>query len=83
VGRRLSLNKRTGEGGSVRVELQSADGRVLSNFAERDCAPLTGDQLDTSASWRAGSDVSVLSGDRLRLRFVVKDADVYSFRFAD
>jgi hypothetical protein len=34
-------------------------------------------------SWRAGSNVSRLSEDRLRLRFVVKDADVYSFRFAD
>jgi len=33
--------------------------------------------------WKAGSDVSALVGKPVRLRFVMTDADLYSFRFRD
>jgi hypothetical protein len=82
-GRRLLLNARATEGGSVRVEVQDADGTVLSNFSERECVPVTGDRFDTSVAWRSGSDVGGFSAKGVRLRFVVRDADVYSFRFAE
>jgi hypothetical protein len=31
--------------------------------------------------WKSGHDVSSLAGKPVRLLFVLKDADVYSFRF--
>ena len=33
--------------------------------------------------WKSGSDLSSLSGKPIRLRFVMGDADLYSFRFVD
>jgi hypothetical protein len=31
--------------------------------------------------WKAGSDVSKLAGQPIRLRFVMREADLYSIRF--
>ena len=45
------------------------------------CSALTGDNLSGVMRWKARSDVSRLAQQQLRLRFVMKDADVYSFRF--
>ena len=44
-------------------------------------APVFGDDLDRQVSWKAGPDVSKLAGKPVRLRFVLKDADLYSMRF--
>jgi hypothetical protein len=32
-------------------------------------------------SWKSGTDVSQLAGKPVRLRFELKDADLYSFQF--
>jgi hypothetical protein len=32
-------------------------------------------------TWKSGSSVAALSGKPVRLRFVMKDADLYSIRF--
>jgi hypothetical protein len=44
---------------------------------------LIGDELDRIVSWKNGSDVSALAGRAVRLRFVMKDADLYAIRFTD
>jgi hypothetical protein len=31
--------------------------------------------------WKQGSDVSKLAGQPIRLRFVMREADLYAFRF--
>jgi hypothetical protein len=46
-----------------------------------DTTELIGDEIDRVVSWKAGSDVSTLAGRPVRLRFVMKDADLYSLRF--
>ena len=33
-------------------------------------------------AWKHGANVSGLAGQSVRLRFVMKDADVYALRFA-
>ncbi len=38
--------------------------------------------LDTEVTWKHGADVSRLAGRPVRLRMVMKDADLYSFRFS-
>jgi hypothetical protein len=42
---------------------------------------LYGDELDAAAIWKS-ADVSSLAGKPVRLRVVLKDADVYALRFA-
>ena len=39
------------------------------------------DRLEKIVSWKSGADVSKLSGKPVRLKFQLKDADLYSFQF--
>lgn len=82
TGGRLSLNFSTSAAGSVRVELQSADGQPIAGFSLEDCSEVFGDSLDRAVTWKSGGDVSRLAGQPVRLRFELKDADLYSFQFA-
>ena len=77
----LDLNFATSAGGSVRVELQDEAGAPIPGFALADARELIGDQISRPARWQGGGDVRALEGKAIRLRFVMKDADLFSFRF--
>lgn len=79
AGRELTLNFSTSAAGSVRVEFQTAAGQPVVGLTES--AELIGNELDRVVHWKSGSDVSALAGKTVRLRFILKDADVYSLRF--
>ena len=81
TGKALHLNLSTGAAGSVAVEIQDAEGKPLPGFTLDDCKALSYDDIDHVIGWKAGSDVSALAGKPVRLRWVLKDADVFSFRF--
>lgn len=55
--------------------------KPVPGFALDDCNLLHGDQLDRTVSWKANTDVSQLAGQTVRLKFELKDADLYSFHF--
>ena len=80
-GDRLALNYSTSAAGSLRIEIQDADGRAVPGFRLEDCIESVGDSVGHIVRWKGGPDVSSLSGRPVRLRFVLKDADVYSFQF--
>ena len=80
-GRELVLNIATSAAGSVRVEIRDAAGKPVPGYALTDSVEIVGDQIERVVSWTAGSDVSSLEGRPVRLRFVMKDADLYSLRF--
>lgn len=80
-GDRLSLNLATAAAGSVRVELQGPGGETLPGHALADCDELFGDNPDRLVTWKGRHDVSRLAGQPVRLRFVLADADVYSWKF--
>ncbi len=82
AGRSLVLNYSTGAGGSVRVEIQDESGTPAPEFALADSSEMYGDAIAETCRWRAGSDLSSLAGRRVRLRFALKDCDLYSYRFA-
>jgi hypothetical protein len=80
-GKSLALNVATSRGGSVRVELQDADGKPLSGFALADSTPIVGDEVAKTAVWKNGSDVSRLAGKPVRVRFQLASAALYSMTF--
>ena len=82
-GGRLALNFATSAAGDVRIELQDAAGRPLPGFTLEDCPPIFGDTIERGVAWKGGGDVSALAGKPVRLRFVLRDADVYAFRFSE
>jgi hypothetical protein len=82
AGRRLELNNRTSGRGAIQVEIQDESGRPVPGFALADCPPIFGDRVEGFARWKDGDDVSKLSGRSIRLRLRLRDASLYSFRFA-
>ena len=80
-GSRLEINFSTSATGTVRIELQGADGNPIPGYSLADCDPQFGDQLDRVVSWRSGTDVSPLTGRPVRMRIQLQDANLYSFRF--
>jgi hypothetical protein len=81
-GTRLDLNFSTSAAGSVRVELLDENGGAVPGFTLAEAHELVGDEIERVYNWKRGTDVSSLRGRPVRLRFHIKDADVYSFRFA-
>ncbi len=81
-GDRLNVNFSTSAIGSIRVEIQNETGQPITGFAAADCIEVIGNEIDRTVRWKSGSDVSALAGKAVRLRFVMKDADLYSLQFA-
>ena len=82
-GKRLTLNYATSASGSVRVEVQKINGKSIPGFALADAPELYGDAIAEPYAWATGADLSPLAGKAVRLRFVLKDADLYSYRFGE
>lgn len=80
-GTELRLNFASSAAGGIRVELQDAGGRALPGYGLDDCQVVFGDELDRPVSWKSGGDLSNLNGRPVRLRFQLKDADLYAYRF--
>ena len=81
AGNELEVNYSTSAVGSVRVEIQDAEGRPQRGFAMDDCPEKFGDEIEGVLTWKSGSDLGALAGSPVRLRFALKDADLYAFRF--
>ncbi len=82
-GNRLEINYSTSAAGSVSVEIQQPDHTPVPGFTLQECVKLMGDQISQTVSWQAGSNLSSLAGVPIRLRFVMKDADLFSLRFSE
>jgi hypothetical protein len=80
-GSKLEINFETSAAGGVRVELDDEAGKPVSGYALGDCREMIGDEMGRVVAWSAGSDVSKLAGKAIRLRFELRDADLYSLRF--
>lgn len=80
-GRELILNYATSAAGSLQVEIQDATGRAIPGFSLAESSEIFGDRIDDPVTWKGGADLAQLVGRPVRLRVVLKDADLYSFRF--
>ena len=81
-GGNLVLNLETSAAGGVRVGLLDENGQAIKGYGLEDCPEIMGDTLRHTVRWRTqGGDVRALSGKPVRLQFVLRDADLYSFQF--
>ena len=88
TGGQLEVSAWTRYGGGILVELvdpstetkmRGADSVVGRRFD--DCDPISGDVYNQTVTWRGESDLSEWSGKPIRLRFKLRRARLYSFRF--
>ena len=81
-GNHLELNVDTCGGGSVRVELLSADGRPLPGFSGSASSWHLGNSVKLPVTWPSG-ELRTLAGQPVKLRFTMRDTKLYAFQFRD
>lgn len=72
----LALNFSTSAAGSIRVFLIAPDGNCVAESVD-----IFGDALDRVVTWKDRDNLRALAGKQVRLRFAMKDADLYSMQF--
>ncbi len=77
----LVINYSTSAAGSIRCEIRDAAGKPIPGYTLREADEIIGDHIERAVSWRGRTEVKPLAGKPIRLRFVMKDADLYSLRF--
>ncbi len=80
-GNRLRLNFSTSAAGSIQVEIQDESGKPIPGYELESCPEIFGDAIDREVTWKGGPDVGSLAGKPIRIRFRLKDADLYAFQF--
>ncbi len=81
TGEELEINYSSSAVGSIRFELQDESGEPFPGYALNDSREIIGDQISRIVSWTGGTDLSSLAGKTVRMRVVLHDADLFSFRF--
>jgi hypothetical protein len=81
AGSRLTLNMSSSAAGGIFVEIQDAAGVPIPGFTMADCVELNTDDLARTVAWNSGADISDLAGKPVRLRFQMKDADLFALEF--
>ena len=83
TGKELSLNLGTSAAGFVKMEFLDEAGNPIPGFTLEECDMFFGDTLDWRCSWNGSTDVSSLAGKTVSLRFVMREADLYSMKFEE
>ncbi len=81
AGDALSVNFSTGAAGPLRVEIQDASGQALPGFGLDDCQAVIGDAIERRVRWKNNPNLAAIAGKPVRLRFAMRECDLYSFRF--
>jgi hypothetical protein len=80
-GSRFLINARTDAGGSIRVEIQDAEGNVLPSLSLDDCIPFSGDRVEHEVRWKRAR-FEEMNCRVIRLRVMLERACLYAFRIA-
>jgi len=85
LGTKLEINARCAPGGSVRVEVAGHDDEVIGPCTKDRSDPFTGDSVSHTATWAGDASIPTTHGQGTwrKLRFYLRDAELFSFRFTD
>lgn len=81
AGDSLVVNIATSAAGGLRVQIEDAQENALPGFGFAECPEIYGDSIERVVTWNGGRAVSDLAGRPVRLRFALRDADLYAFGF--
>jgi hypothetical protein len=82
-GRALSLNYATSPFGFVKLVLLDEKGAELPGFGAADAVEIKGDHVDRAVKWASGKTLADVPDQPVRLKFLLQDADLYSFFLGD
>jgi hypothetical protein len=81
TGNTLNLNFSTSAAGFIKVEILDPEGKRIEGFELENSKELIGNEIERSVTWQGNPDLAKLMDKPVRLRFVMKDADLYSMKF--
>ena len=76
---RVLINATTGHGGFVEAELLDRDNRVIPGFSRQDCVRFQGDSVRRGLEWKTKGFPGKWRDSDKKIRFYLKDADLYSY----
>jgi hypothetical protein len=83
AGSKLVLNLDTSATGTLRVGLLDEEGKAIEGLGLKDCDLMhTANEVNRVVKWKGNADVSGWAGKPVRLRFALKNSDLYAFQFA-
>lgn len=77
----LFLNMSTSAAGFIRVEVLDIQGNKIEGYDLDKSKELIGNEISKHVLWNEKSDFNELKGSEIILRFVMKDADLFSMKF--
>ena len=80
-GKKLAINYSTSSRGSIQMQFETPQGEVIKGFELKHCHEFIGNEIERHVTFHDSDDLSKLSGKAVRLRVVMKDADLYSMQF--
>lgn len=80
---KVFINARTEPNGYVVAEFLDRHNRVIKGFSRSDCLPFKGDSIRSPIEWKTKAFPANLVVTDKKIRFYLKDADLYSYLPAD
>jgi len=81
-GEQLVLNVDTSAVGQVKVEILDEDKKPIPGYTLEESDEIyTANETNRVVKWNQESSVAKLAGRSIRLRFVMRDVDLYAFQF--
>ncbi|MGE5601417.1 MAG: GntR family transcriptional regulator [Nitrososphaerales archaeon] len=77
---RLLMNAVTNPDGYVSVEILDSRGAPIQGFTDREALPFRGMAVFHPVCWTSHADLSALTGERVQIRFTLRDAHLFAFR---
>jgi len=82
-GDQLSINYASSAAGEIRVEIQDEYGQPIPGFSTDECITIFGDEIERTVLWDGDPSLANLNGTPVRLKFHLKDADLFSIKFSE
>ena len=80
-GSNLFINFSTSAVGYIKVEIQDITGTPITGFNLDSCEEIYGDEIERMVKWNNISNLKYLNGKAIKLKFQMKDTDLYSIQF--
>ncbi|MDD4189982.1 MAG: hypothetical protein PHI28_01510 [Mangrovibacterium sp.] len=81
LGSELEINYSTSAAGEIRFEVLDEAGKAIPGFSLADSQTIIGNEIARVVSWKGNAGLRTLASRTIRLRIVMKDADLYAIRF--
>jgi hypothetical protein len=80
---KVTINAACRAGGYVTAEILDRNNNVIPGFEKENCVPFTGDSVRGELSWKTPAFAARIKNKDKKIRFGVRNADLYSYLPAD